>query len=328
MLNFALALVVPSAALEALLLLSGNNYTLFCLMRDHGVFVMLLLYAVSLYVFCIRKPLLKDRKEYLISTELGHCGELLEFDKSKFPNAKRMPWDYLLCLWAGVRTYQTDTSELFTTYRGKFSVPYKQIAAGVLCIFVLLCPISLPYQLNTINAKRGQTLYDEGKSKTPEVYPVLKEYNGVFSIAKLADNLFQKDTTDTADTANPETPEQTDTSTDTSADKKTGFFQKITSFFKGKSSDKTADAQYLLPSDSRELTEDDVAGLSHEDIQLRINEMYARHGFVFSEGSANAEYFSQQDWYSPDASLSQEDVYAQFSDLEKQNLIFLSNHRN
>ena len=312
-------------------------------MQDHGILIAVLLYALILYLFCIRKPLLQNRKEYLISTELGHCGEVSEFDKSNYSNLKRNPLDYILCLFAGVRTYHTDTAEFYTTYRGAFSVPFKRIAAAVLCVFILFCPLSLPHYLNNINAKHGQTQFDAGKSKTAEVYPTLKEYSGVFSLSKLTDNLFQKDKPadstaaadtpqDTTDnTANADTADNTDTAANTTSDngENTGFFAKIVSFFQGFFKDKTdsSNANYLLPSDSREITEDDIAGLSRDDIQLRINEMYARHGYVFTGNASAAEYFSQQDWYSPDDSLTQDDALAQFSKLERQNLDFLIAHR-
>ena len=336
MFNFIFALVLSTACLEALLLLSGSNISLFYLMQYHGTLITVLLHALMLYWFCIRKPLLQNRKEYLISTELGHCGEVSEFDKSKYSNLKRSPLDYILCLFAGVRTYHTDTSEFYTTYRGAFSVPFKRIAAAVLCIFIWLCPLSLPHYLNNINAEHGQIQYDAGKSKTPYVYPTLKEYDGVFSITKLTDNLFKKDksaeSTAAADTPQDTTDNTANTDTDSNADneEKTGFFAKIGSFFQGFFKDKTdtnsSNANYLLPSDSREITEDDIAGLSRDDIQLRINEMYARHGYVFTGNASAAEYFSQQDWYSPDDSLTQDDISAQFSALERKNLDFLSAH--
>lgn len=335
MLNFVFALGLSTVLLEALLLFGSHNLSVFYLMQDHGMLIAVLLYAVVLYLLCIRKQLLKDRKEYRISTQLGHCGELLEFDKTKFPTAKRKPWDHILCLWAGVRTYHTDTSTLFTTQRGKFFIPTKRIIAAVLCIIVLFYPLALPHHLNQINAKRGQTQYEQGKSNTSEVYPMMKEYDGVLSIAKLTDKLFQKDNTDTAE-PQPQQPEQTtdttdNTDTNTSADNgsDSGFFAKIGSFFTGFFKNKNADsAEYLLPSDSRELTEDDVSGLSRDDIQLRINEMYARHGYAFSNNPSIAEYFSQYDWYSPDDALTQDEVYAQFSELEKQNRNFLIAHRD
>ena len=339
MLNFVIALGLSTVLLEALLLLGSRNISVFYLMQDHGMLIAVLLYAVVLYLLCIRKQLLKDRREYLISTRLGHCGELSEFDKSKFPTAKRKPWDHILCLFAGVRTYHTDTATLFTTQRGKFFVPTQRIIAAVLCIVVLFYPLALPHHLNTINAKRGQTQYDEGKSNTSEVYPMMKEYDGAFSIAALTDKLFNKDNKENADTAQTEQQpaETTDTAdntdnTDASADNgsSSGFFAKIGSFFTGFFKDKSSNADsadYLLPSDSRELTEDDVAGLSRDDIQQRINEMYARHGYAFSNSPSIAEYFSQYDWYSPDADLTQDEAYAQFSDLEKQNRNFLIAHR-
>lgn len=90
--------------------------------------------------------------------------------------------------------------------------------------------------------------------------------------------------------------------------------------------------QYVLPeSDTRELTEDDVAGMDRDTIQLAINEIYARRGYAFSNDSESAraarEYFSQKDWYEPTIE-SMEETQATFSDIERKNINFLVEHRD
>lgn len=84
---------------------------------------------------------------------------------------------------------------------------------------------------------------------------------------------------------------------------------------------------YILPSDTRALTDRDVKDMDAAQIQRAINEMYARYGYDLSH-SSDADYFSQQDWYEPDSSVTQSDVRAQFSALENDNLDFLISHRN
>lgn len=86
--------------------------------------------------------------------------------------------------------------------------------------------------------------------------------------------------------------------------------------------DTLAGENYLLPSNTRELTESDVQGMDSAQIQRAINEMYARHGYDLSN-CADAAYFSQQSWYKPDASVTQAEVRAEFSELENTNLNFL-----
>lgn len=57
---------------------------------------------------------------------------------------------------------------------------------------------------------------------------------------------------------------------------------------------------YILPqSAERRLTRDDLAGLSHLELCLARNEIYARHGRRFLNRDI-AAYFAEKDWYSPD----------------------------
>lgn len=56
-------------------------------------------------------------------------------------------------------------------------------------------------------------------------------------------------------------------------------------------------SEYLLPdSDSRYLTEDDLAGFTAEQCRLARNEIYARHGRRFSD-AALQRYFDSLSWY-------------------------------
>ena len=84
--------------------------------------------------------------------------------------------------------------------------------------------------------------------------------------------------------------------------------------------------RYLLPeSDSRYLTEQEIAGCSREEIQLMINEIYARHGRAF-QSQNNRDYFSSRDWYSPVSGKSDETIEQEFNEYEKVNVDFLSSH--
>ena len=58
-----------------------------------------------------------------------------------------------------------------------------------------------------------------------------------------------------------------------------------------------SDSEYLLAdSDSRYLTEDDLAGFTAEQCRLARNEIYARHGRRF-KGPALQRYFDSLSWY-------------------------------
>ena len=59
------------------------------------------------------------------------------------------------------------------------------------------------------------------------------------------------------------------------------------------------DGDYILPQSSeRELTADDLEGLSARDLQLARNEIYARHGRRFVTDWIQ-EYFDSKSWYEP-----------------------------
>lgn len=53
-------------------------------------------------------------------------------------------------------------------------------------------------------------------------------------------------------------------------------------------------SEYILPdSDTRCLTEEDVAGLSEDEIRIALNEIYARHGRIFQ--SEDLKHISHPD---------------------------------
>ena len=87
---------------------------------------------------------------------------------------------------------------------------------------------------------------------------------------------------------------------------------------------KSADtSEFIIPnSDSRYLTENDIADLSAEQIQLAINEIYARHGRAF-HSEKNLRYFSNCSWYNPDESKSDEEIEKEFNSIENSNLNLL-----
>ena len=85
----------------------------------------------------------------------------------------------------------------------------------------------------------------------------------------------------------------------------------------------SAGGGYLAESSSRALTDADVAGMSGEDMQMAINEIYARHGRRFSSESIQS-YFDSQSWYSGTVA-PEEFSESVFSATEAQNIQFLLN---
>lgn len=93
----------------------------------------------------------------------------------------------------------------------------------------------------------------------------------------------------------------------------------------GDASQTTPAGDYILPeSNTRYLTEEDIAGLSNEELELARNEIYARHGRMFDTDEIR-EYFESKSWY--DGTISPEDFdYSVLSDIERANVNFLLEH--
>lgn len=81
-------------------------------------------------------------------------------------------------------------------------------------------------------------------------------------------------------------------------------------------------SEYILPNSSVDvLTEDDLDGLSAQELTYARNEIYARHGYIFKSSELN-EYFANQSWYEPDESFS-----GTLEGVEQQNATFISDYQ-
>lgn len=83
--------------------------------------------------------------------------------------------------------------------------------------------------------------------------------------------------------------------------------------------------QILPESSSRYLQNSDVQYLSQDELQTAINEIYARHGYIF-ETKEIYDYFCQFDWYHPTTPKSSFN-FNEFSDLERKNIELLTSKR-
>lgn len=89
-------------------------------------------------------------------------------------------------------------------------------------------------------------------------------------------------------------------------------------------------SEYILPdSDTRYLTEGDVAGLSKDEIRIALNEIYARHGRKFQSEDLNS-HFSSKFWYEPKYSAEEFSAVESsiMNDYEKKNIEFLAEVRD
>lgn len=93
--------------------------------------------------------------------------------------------------------------------------------------------------------------------------------------------------------------------------------------------DSSIEQDYILPSDTKNLTEEDLQGMDKSELRYAINEMYARKGWHFNFGGDLYDYFSQKSWYKPDKTLnSPSDASAKFSEIENVNLATILKYRN
>lgn len=86
-------------------------------------------------------------------------------------------------------------------------------------------------------------------------------------------------------------------------------------------------SEYILPeSDTRYLTAEDLAGLSHEQLCLARNEIFARHGRIFTTPQL-AAYFQGKSWYQGRVSAAdfKESV---FNAYERANISFITDYED
>lgn len=85
--------------------------------------------------------------------------------------------------------------------------------------------------------------------------------------------------------------------------------------------------RFIFPnSDSSYLSNAQVSALSDNDLQLAINEIYARRGRIFKDASLNA-YFNSQSWYEGKYTAEEFEKNVKFNTYEQKNLQLLINER-
>ncbi len=91
--------------------------------------------------------------------------------------------------------------------------------------------------------------------------------------------------------------------------------------------EETEETDYVIPySSDRYLTNDDLMGLSSEELMYARNEIYARHGYIFNDAEIRA-YFEKKPWYT--GTVKSEDFSSSvFNDYEYKNVTFLKKHQD
>lgn len=83
------------------------------------------------------------------------------------------------------------------------------------------------------------------------------------------------------------------------------------------------ESKYLWPSDTVRLTDSDLDRLTKDQITFIKNEIYARHGYVFSKNMDMKEYFESRSWYRADEDFTEmilDNDSSQLSSIEMDNI--------
>ncbi len=80
-----------------------------------------------------------------------------------------------------------------------------------------------------------------------------------------------------------------------------------------------ADRAYLMPSDSRKLTEAELWEWDRESLSFMFNEIFARHGFTCSAGGKFYNWFNNQPWYQAVPKVSNQEAYNKTTKQEWEN---------
>ena len=77
-----------------------------------------------------------------------------------------------------------------------------------------------------------------------------------------------------------------------------------------------ADQLYLIDSDRRLITEEELWAWDRESLSFMFNEIFARHGFTFEPGGKFYNWFSNQPWYQETDKVPDEVAYQRTTELE------------
>ena len=79
--------------------------------------------------------------------------------------------------------------------------------------------------------------------------------------------------------------------------------------------------EYLFPSDTLYITDNDLRGKSQSEVRYILNEIYARNGYIFNNENYR-QYFSSKSWYFGNTT-SQQEAESRFNSVETANRNFI-----
>ncbi len=190
------------------------------------------------------------------------------------------------------------------------SVPSKKTPVGlIICIAVAVLAIGAGVVVAVwVNKDKNRTAVQE-----PEVvYEALP---------------IEKDTETESKTAETETKDNESKNTNTTEKKESK--SQSGAVIEPKQTEEKADTspypgQKFPYSSDQYLSSSDLAGMSRDEIQLSINDIYARHGYIFKDSALRA-YYESQTWYRGTTG-DMNAVFASFNSIERANVELMSSY--
>ena len=217
--------------------------------------------------------------------------------------------------------------------------PVQYLLLGLIAILIVaLVALGLFWMKGRSGKRNAQDGGNVQVAQTKTVKTTAGEDSGGDSVITILDGDGQAQSGTTKQTAAAETPKDQNAATEKKAERVT---EKQTTRASEKQTEKITEKQteavedptkqpqtqaqsgsYILPQSSERLLADsDVDGMSYEELQMAINEIYARHGRKFSSQSVQ-NYFDGQSWYQ--GTVEPDDFSdSVFSQIEGQNVLFL-----
>ena len=217
--------------------------------------------------------------------------------------------------------------------------PVQYLLLGLIEILIVaLVALGLFWMKGRSGKRNAQDGGNVQVAQTETVKTTAGEDSGGDSVITILDGDGQAQSGTTKQTAAAETPKDQNAATEKKAERVT---EKQTTRASEKQTEKITEKQteavedptkqpqtqaqsgsYILPQSSERLLADsDVDGMSYEELQMAINEIYARHGRKFSSQSVQ-NYFDGQSWYQ--GTVEPDDFSdSVFSQIEGQNVLFL-----
>lgn len=213
---------------------------------------------------------------------------------------------------------------------------FKLVCIGI-AIFSCILMVAICFFAMEMNHKKSEivALQSSNHSLYAENMQLKAEKDALVDDTVVPDEV--KEVTNSMETVDPSTSRQTRPETSVSMEESTEETEETMEMSTVESTRQTEmqssedtfvnsrSSDYLLPeSNIRYLSASDIENLSVDQLQLAVNELYARHGLSFAREELR-DYFESKSWYRELEKVYDADViYANFSDIERSNFELLA----